>query len=140
MCAFDHRALQRSRRAYLDSRSDQVVRVNGEEVAFAAGEPILLNVGALVRPLLDDRIANSPREAPECKRLLTYDLSHTSRACRPNRNPFARVYCRPCEHGPVRGREEPCEVKAFQGRGLKVGAEEERSFRTCLGFETKQTL
>ena len=42
--AFDHRAVYNEAAGriemYLDSRSDQVVRVNGEEVAFAAGEPL----------------------------------------------------------------------------------------------------
>ena len=42
--AFDHRAIYNESAGriemYLDSRRDQVVRINGEEVAFAAGEPL----------------------------------------------------------------------------------------------------
>ena len=42
--AFDHRAVYNDAAGriemYLDSRRDQVVRVDGEEVAFAAGEPL----------------------------------------------------------------------------------------------------
>ena len=42
--AFDHRAVYNESAGriemYLDSRSDQVARINGEEVFFAAGEPL----------------------------------------------------------------------------------------------------
>ena len=63
--AFDHRAVYNDAAGriemYLDSRSDQVVRVNGEEVAFAAGEPLHTGKLLQVRP---GRVPGQGRDAP----------------------------------------------------------------------------